>query len=212
MADEEIAAQSEPEAASQEASSSLELESLLREWDSERANGTSLDQPEEETGHSFDDVIAWARDAELDQRAADLANDQQAFENAKAMEQFEKDLQSTIGEVRGDLDKEFFDDELVGAWLDKKARDDLSLQQAFIDRQVDPRGWEERKRQLVNGFQKYAQRMPDPAVTQDVMAVAAAVRGANSAPRAEDQDAFNRRISHMGNQEFENYLKEIGAR
>src|SRR6185437_9864125 len=102
-----------------------------------------------------------------------------------AVQKHEADLRDTIAKVRGDHDPQFFDDELVTAWLDSQARNDEGLQKAWLEREQNPRVFEAAVNQLSRAFHKKYSRMPDPALTEDRALVTAAVRNSASRPPAD---------------------------
>lgn len=112
--------------------------------------------------------------------------------------QFRRDMNETIGKVRGELDVTYFDDEFVQAWIDAKAQTDPRLQRAWVDRHNNPAGF----RRVVDGlgkdFAKKYGKLPDQSATQDRETVAAAMRGAST--RAPEDKPPN--FSGKSNNEF----------
>lgn len=113
-----------------------------------------------------------------------------------------EDLGKLVGEVKGDLD---FDDEFVEAWIDTQARKDPRLQRAWLERESNPKAFGQIARELGKSFAKKANRRPDPALSEDREAVAAAVRGA-STNRAPDSPAP--KYSQMSHNEYRNKIRE----
>lgn len=97
-----------------------------------------------------------------------------------AQSQFKQQITETVKDIRGDMDAETFDDEFVEAWLDARARKDSRLQQAWLQKDANPRQWGRIKSELGREFKKKFDKMPDRQVTEDREAVVAAVRGAST--------------------------------
>jgi hypothetical protein len=94
--------------------------------------------------------------------------------------QFKRDMTDTVKTIRGDLDPTVFDDDLVEAFLNGKAKQDDRLAQAWLDRHAKPKQFEQVKTALAKDFAKKFSKMPDKAVTEDRELVSAAVRGAST--------------------------------
>lgn len=117
--------------------------------------------------------------------------------------EFRQEIQSTIKEVRGDLDPEFFDDDLVEAWLDRQARKDPRLAEAWRDPKMRPRI----NGQLSKQFSKKYSSQPDRQATEDKAAVVHAMRSASTRqPESQPED-----YSRLSTQEFrEKIRKDFG--
>ena len=96
-----------------------------------------------------------------------------------------EDIGKLVSSVKGDSDIE---DDLVEAWIDTQARKDVRLQRAWLERDANPKAFEQIAKQLGKEFAKRTAKRPDPALTEDREAVVAAVRGA-STNRAPDSPA-----------------------
>lgn len=97
---------------------------------------------------------------------------------ARVLHRIERDdISSLVKEVKGDLDH---DDEMVEAWIDTRARKDVRLQRAWLERDVNPQAFQRIAKELGREFAKRNSRKIDPQATEDREAVAAAVRGASS--------------------------------
>ncbi len=98
---------------------------------------------------------------------------------ARLVSRFDReDLQKLVKEVRGDNPD--FDDTIVEAFIDAMARRDNRLQRAWLEREANPKAFEQIARQLGKEFAKRTARKTDPQLTEDREAVAAAVRGAST--------------------------------
>jgi hypothetical protein len=90
---------------------------------------------------------------------------------------FQRDMESLVKNVRGELDPDVFDDDLVGAWVDGMARKDPRLQRAWLERESNPKQFRAITEGLGKAFTKKFDKLPDRNVTEDREAVSAAVRG-----------------------------------
>lgn len=97
--------------------------------------------------------------------------------NQFAEQNFRADLNALVKDVKGDLD---YDDDVVEAWIDAQARRDNRLQRAFLERKAKPEVFQRVAKELGREFSKRVSKRPDPALTEDREAVAAAVRGAST--------------------------------
>lgn len=143
--------------------------------------------------------------ADTDLRA--LADEVRGLRTERQQETFRKDMDTTIKDVRGNLDPEFFDDVFVESWMDAQARLDPRLASAWANRHANPKQFAKVKESLGRTFAKKYGSLPDKAATEDREAVTAAVRGAST--RAPEGKAPN--FAGMSNQEFrEAHKKEYG--
>lgn len=121
----------------------------------------------------------------------------------KLYTRFEReDIGRLVKDVKGDLDE---DDDLVEAWVDAQARKDPRLQKAWLEREANPQAFQRISKELGKKFAQRVSKRPDPQVTEDRNAVAAAVRGA-STNRAPETPAPN--YSRMSNNEYRNKVRE----
>lgn len=117
---------------------------------------------------------------------------------------FQQDMQTTVKKVRGDLPEELFDDALVEAWLDKRARDNPALSQAWTQRHENPRQFQKIVDALGRDFHKKYGNLPDKKATEDREVVTAAVRGASTkAPEGKAPD-----FSGLSNAEYREAVKK----
>jgi hypothetical protein len=98
----------------------------------------------------------------------------------RRQERFQKDMNATIKNVRGDLPEELFDGPLVQAWIDAQAKKDPRLATAWANRHTDPKKFEQVVGALGKEFSKIRPKLPDKQATEDREAVTAAVRGAST--------------------------------
>jgi hypothetical protein len=122
-----------------------------------------------------------------------LAQDVQALKSQAqewAQEKNKRAIAETVDDIRGDVPKEVFDDEMVEAWLDAQARRDPRLAQAWLQREQNSQKWGKVKAELGRQLAKKAGSLPDRNATDDREAVAAAVRGASAKAAAEPAPNF----------------------
>jgi len=122
---------------------------------------------------------------------------------ARLVKRFDsEDLQRLVKEVKGDSD---FDDDIIEGWIDAQARRDSRLQRAWLEREANPKAFQQISKQLGKEFAKRTARKTDPQATEDREAVAAAVRGSstNRAPESAPPD-----FSRMGSAEYRNAVRE----
>jgi hypothetical protein len=187
-----------------------------------RHNGTNHSQVSEPTETSGDgsDVDWLLKQVELENKEMDLRGQRaQLYTKEKAIndtienyisvrqqEQHEADLNTTISQVRGDMDSKFFDDKFVTAFIDKEARDNLKLQEIWQNRFNNPRALATAVNQLAKDFQKTYSRMPDPDVTEDRAMVAAAIRGASAPAQTEPPPNYAR----LSNADMRDEMRKLG--
>jgi hypothetical protein len=122
-----------------------------------------------------------------------LAQDVQALKSQAqewAQEKNKRAIAETVDDIRGDVPKEVFDDEMVEAWLDAQARRDPRLAQAWLQREQNSQKWGKVKAELGRQLAKKAGSLPDRNATDDREAVAAAVRGASAKAAVEPAPNF----------------------
>lgn len=168
------------------------LESLLAEFDKGNPKQSEPAKPEPRAEAAND-----VKDATAEVLAArdEIRN-----------ERFQRDMNATIKEVRGDLPSDFYDDDFMVAWLDSMAKKDARLAQAWGDRNQNPQQFARVKAALAKDFAKRYGKIPDKQVTEDREAVTAAVRGASTkAPEGKSPD-----YSKMTDQELAAEWDKIG--
>jgi len=172
-----------------------DLETLLASYDQQTTRPEPQPNPPATSATTQPDVKA-------------LLEKVQTFEgvaNRIAQQEFKQQLAETVKDVRGDVPQEVVDDDLVEAWLDARARKEPRLQQAWLQKDANPKQWSRIKSELGREFKKKFDKMPDRAVTEDRAAVAAAVRGAST--KASAEPAPN--LGSMSPQEFEKFKSQF---
>lgn len=139
-----------------------ELDKLLQQY-AEESKPEATTQPEQ-TGDANDQLL---------QRI-------DALENEVTRVKSGADMQETIEAIRGELDPEVFDNDLIEGWLDKQAQKDPRLTKAWANRHNDPKAFDKVKASLGQAFASKFAKMPNKEATEDREAVAAAVRGTST--------------------------------
>lgn len=122
----------------------------------------------------------------------------------EAGNRFKADMSDTVKTVRGDLDAEMFDDDMVSDWIDRQAKNDPRLAQAWNERGAKPKEFAKVKEQLSKKFVSRFGKLPDKSATEDREAVTAAVRGAsNRAPEGKAPD-----FTKMSRGDFKKQVEE----
>jgi hypothetical protein len=171
-----------------------DLDALLAEFDQGTKTTTETKSPPTKT------ATTTTVDPNLAARIQHLEGVVTKYENNT----FKAEISETVKEIRGDLDAEFFPDDLVEAWLDSRARKDPRLQQAWLQKEGNPQQWGRIRSQLGREFKKKFEKMPDPAVTEDRNAVVAAVRGSSNKAPADTPTNY----SKMSTAEYRNSIRE----
>lgn len=118
-----------------------------------------------------------------------LAEQVKGFVSEANAIRFRQDMDKTIADIRGDLDPDLVDNDLVEAWLDTQARKDKRLAQAWTNRNANPKQFDRVKAELGKALRAKFSKMPDRQATEDREAVTAAVRGASTrAPESKPLD------------------------
>ncbi len=189
----ETPASAQPDAKAPDARTEGDLDSLLKVYDETTAAPAQPIQPEQTPGTEPD--------------LKTIAAQMQRFENlatAAVNDKFKRDMSTTVKAIRGDLPEAVFDDVLVEAYLDAQAKQDPRLAKAWLDRDANPRQFEQVKTALAKSFAKKFSSMPDRAATEDRDAVSAAVRGAsNRAPASQPAN-----LGGMTDQELREHTKK----
>lgn len=92
---------------------------------------------------------------------------------------FQEDLNETVTNIVGDLK---IPRRAAMGWLDQMARENPAIGQAFLNKSTNPQAWKRLEKVLSKEIEKeFSALSPvDREVTEDVAAVAAAVRGAST--------------------------------
>lgn len=98
---------------------------------------------------------------------------------------------------------------MVKSYLVNEFHTDQRFNRAFLNRHNNTLQWENAIKRATNGLMKELSSLPDPEVTADVNAIAAAVRASNSrTPTPETPKNMNK----MSDREFNAHLQEQGLR
>lgn len=170
-----------------------DLESLLAEF-SQETKPADPPSPQTVTDTTPPDVKALAAQV---QSLQGVVNEVQQFK-------FQRDFGELVKDVRGDLDPDVFDDELIGAWVDAAARKDPRLQRAWLEREARPKQFRAIAGELGRSFKKKFDKLPDRNVTEDREAVTAAIRGASTKAPEDTPPNFSR----MSNAEARKEIRE----
>lgn len=128
------------------------------------------------------------------------------LEKALADREFQADIVPVIKTVRGDVPPEVYDDDDVRDWIDRQARNDPRLQQAWLNRKADPQGFSRVVKGLERKLAQKFEKLPDKAATEDVAAVTAAMRGTSTKAPPEKAPEYGK----MSNNEFANEVRKLG--
>jgi len=179
VSDQEQTVVEEPEGAAKpapegESARTDDLDELLKQYESAApasADGSSSDPESKGNGETSE--------GDVKELVSELVQEKRAREKAEANTAFQADMKTVVDEVRGDISGEQFNDVFVEAWLDAEARTNPNLATAWANRNTDPAHFKQVVRALGEKFTKIVKGQPDPNVTEDVEAVANAVRGAS---------------------------------
>ena len=127
-----------------------------------------------------------------------------ALEREFAQMKFEREFKPTLERVRGELPKDVWSDEELSDWIDGRAKRDPKLQNAWLNRAANPKAWGAVEKALSAELSKKFQPRVDAQATEDVAAVAAAVRGASKQAPEERPPEFSR----MSNGEYRKNIRE----
>lgn len=154
----------EPAAEAPDARNEDDLDTLLAQWDQQ------VEKPSSSTPEPKPDAKA----------DTDLAKRLETLEQQLAAERFEKDIDPVIKAVRGDVPQELYDDNDIRDWIDRQAKADPRLANAWLNRKNDPQKFAKVVNGLGRKLQERFAKLPDKQATEDHAAVAAAVRGAST--------------------------------
>src|SRR4029077_10187841 len=171
-----------------------DFDKLLAEFDEANSKPAPVPTPEPSPQPPPQNI-----DAELVRQEAQLIR----------AERSRKEISDLVGRVRGDIPKDVADDDDVENWLNGKAYRDPRVLNAFNQKAFKPKEWAAVESELARQLHaKFAKRI-DPNVTEDRMAVAAAVRGSASTSSPPREPATD--MSRMSNSEFrKNTIEQYG--
>lgn len=142
--------------------------------------------------------------------AYDLFNHQVTEHDARMkQERDQADIRQLISDVRGEQDAKRFPDSMVDMWLSDKGNNEQAIKDAWLNRYENPQAWNRAQAKLQTDFARWARPVAeyDPAISDDIAAVAAAVRGARGdGPPADQEPNF----SQMSDQEFRQWQRDHG--
>ena len=171
-----------------EAESAQDLDSILKQYETETTPETTP-----ETSTTAPDLKAIeARMNEYDKRVM--------------MDEYRKDMDGFIKNIRGELDPEVFDDMMVEAWVDAQARKDPRLTKAWLSRKTDPKSIERIAKAMNKSFTDKFTNLPDKQITSDTEAVVAAVRGASNKTPGQDKPVDLNKMSDRDFNKLQNNL------
>lgn len=118
--------------------------------------------------------------------------------------EFQADMDRTVKSVQGEIALPFVTPKFVESWIDAEAREDPRLAKAWRDRADNPKQFDQVVQALGKKFAKQFTGLPDANATEDRNLVAAAVRGASTkAPEGKAPD-----YSKMSNNAFAKDVEE----
>lgn len=153
-----------------------DLDTLLKQFDESKPSGSSEPAKPEQKAEAASDVT-------------DASREVLAARDEIRNERFQRDLKTTIADVRGDMPSDLYDDDFMQAWIDSKANKDPRLANAWLNRSANPQKFKQVVGALGKEFAKKYGKLPDAGATEDREAVTAAVRGASTrAPEGKAPD------------------------
>ena len=170
----------EQESPASEENSAQELDSLLNQYEQETKPAKDEKPKQEQVGQS-DEVIARINQME-----------------------YERDMPKAVEMVRGDLDSEKYDYDLVETWIEKEAKLDRRISDAWINRKVNPTGFNKVMKALGKKFtEKYGEKT---RVSGDE--IESAVR--NSTQTTSTPQSYEQKVAGMTDHEFRQHKRELG--
>ena len=167
-----------------------DLDALLAEFDTKKAEAAPVTEPKKSTVDDVDVNVL----AVLEQRL----NDQEAREKRR-------ELDSMFNSFTEGVQADAVDAE---AFLNAMALREPRINQAYINRGSNPKGWEKVESTLKQEFQKRYGKKVDKQVTESREAVASAVRSASTA--APHKALTDKEISTMPKDDFDKLQRELG--
>ena len=120
----------------------------------------------------------------------------------------DKAIADAVKTVSGGLEKPM-DDETVEALLNLKAGKDERFQKAFQNREAKPDAWNRALTAFAKGQNEKAKASPDPKLSADQEAVAAAVQSA--ATGTPDKEVTDKDIMSMSKSDFAKLQRSMGV-
>lgn len=186
--------QNEEIAAESSAAQNDGLDELLKEFDSRKeATREEPARPSEAKDATADlDVNALAV---LEKRL----NDQEAREQRRELEKLFSDLSDGVQADAVDAE----------AYLNAMALRDPRLNQAYLNRNSNPKAWDKVKGTLKQDFQKRFGKKVDKVATESRNAVESAIRSASTA--APDRGLSPNDVKNMSKDDFDNLQRKLGV-
>jgi hypothetical protein len=192
VAEEPKAEANEPDVADSGAAQEDGLDELLKEFDAKKEASPQKEPdktPEPKATEVPIEVLAT-----LEKRL----NDYEAKQTRRELENLFDRI--TVGVQADSLDAE--------AFLNAKALRDPRINQAYIQREANPKRWDKVEAELYKEFSKRFGKKVDKQVTESRDAVAAAVRSASTA--APQRDITQRDIETMSKSDFDDMSRKLG--
>lgn len=138
--------------------------------------------------------------------APDVARRVEHLEKTLAERDFKEAITPVLDRIRGEIPKDVLANEEIQDLIDGRARRDVRLQQAWLNRASNPAAWTKLEKALGQELSKKFSKLPDPDATEDRAAVTAAVRGASQKAPAETAPNYGA----MNDAEFQKEKARLG--
>lgn len=121
---------------------------------------------------------------------------------------YERDMGKVIPSIRGSLDANEYNDEMVDEWVNLQAKKDPRITQAWLNRKADSGTFQKVMNGLGKKFQsRYSGKPAGPSGNE----LEAAVRSSSeTTPTKETRDDFARQLGKMSNTEFNKQWADWG--
>lgn len=166
--------------ASNAAGDASDLESILKEFETQTKPEPKLEQKPQASTQV---------DNDLRREVAEL--------------KFKMEFEPVLNKIRGDIPKDVISDEELTDLVDGRAKRDPKLQNAWLNRSSNPAAWSKVEKALHADLSKKFQPRVDKNATEDREVVAAAVRAA-STTKASDEKPPD--LSRMSNGEYRQWV------
>lgn len=172
-----------------------ELEAALSEFDSANQPKDGAKPTPDTKAGATDDIKALSAKVER-------------LEREQNEGRFQAAIAPVIQSVRGEIPKDVMSDEEILDWMEGKAKRDERLMSAWVNRHKNPQQWGKVQAGLNRELTKKFSSQPDPNLTEDRQAVAAAVRGTSTKAPDGKAPAYG----NMSDQEFSQEAAKHGIR
>lgn len=132
-------------------------------------------------------------------------------ETEKFNQRFRSDMDATVKVIQEGIPEDarkLFTPDVIEGHLYKKAEDSQEVKKAWLERDTNPEAWGRVQKQIADDFSKRFEETPDPELTEDREAVAAA---AKSQGRQEEELGDNEVMS-MSNSDFNALQQKHGVK